>query len=75
MDMIADLEERIDRLVQGYAALRSRVAELEEENGKLRGDGGGVEALTQRISELENERNAVRERLEKLLQNVSSIEG
>ncbi len=74
MDVFAALEERIEKLIGAHNELRARVAELEDENRRLREGGEASAELAGRITELETERAEVRARLERLLKSVSDIE-
>lgn len=74
VEIFAALEDRVDRLIQGYKQLQTRVAELEAEKAQLRDAGGDVERLAARVAELEEERAALRERIEKLLQQLRFFE-
>ena len=75
MDAFSTLEKKVERLIDAHAELKSRVAELEAENGKLRETAaGGGQAETGRLAELEAERASLRERLERLLATIDAIE-
>ena len=74
MDVFAALEERVEKLIVAHKELQARVADLEEENRRLREGGEAGEELAGRIAELETERAEVRARLERLLKSVSEIE-
>ncbi len=73
MDVYAALEERVEKLIAAHKELQARVADLEEENSKLRGGGSESEELSGRVQELETERAEVRARLEKLLKTISDL--
>ncbi|HQU33067.1 MAG: hypothetical protein B7Z68_04295 [Acidobacteria bacterium 21-70-11] len=74
MDVFAALEERVEKLIVAHKELRARVADLEEENRRLRDGGEASQELSGRVAELETERAEVRARLERLLKSVSDIE-
>jgi DNA repair exonuclease SbcCD ATPase subunit len=74
MDVFAALEERVEKLIVAHKELQGRVADLEEENRRLRDGGEASQELAGRIAELESERAEVRARLERLLKSVSDIE-
>jgi FtsZ-binding cell division protein ZapB len=73
MDLFEALEKRVGKLIEAYEGLQARVAELEEENVRLRQGGTGAEELRERIAILESERADARERLEKVLKKLSSL--
>ncbi len=74
MDVFAALEERVEKLIVTHKELQARIADLEEENRRLRDGGAAHEELTGRVAELETERAEVRARLERLLKSVSEID-
>jgi FtsZ-binding cell division protein ZapB len=74
MDIYAALEERIEKLIAAHTELKARVADLEEENRKLKEGGSATDELEGRVQELETERTEVRARLEKLLKTVTDLE-
>jgi FtsZ-binding cell division protein ZapB len=74
MDVFAALEEKIEQLITAHRELQARVADLEEENRRLKDGGEASEEAIGRIAELETERTEVRARLERLLQTVSDLE-
>lgn len=74
MDVFETLESRVVRLVEAYGSLKGRVAELEEENAKLRGSGDETERLRGRVAELETERAEVARRLERVLEKLAALE-
>ena len=74
MDVFAALEEKIEQLITAHRELQARVADLEEENRRLKEGGEASEEAIGRITELETERTEVRARLERLLQTVSDLE-
>jgi FtsZ-binding cell division protein ZapB len=75
MDAFAALEKKVEQLIGAYRTLQARVVELEDENRTLRTSAGGAGTeLKERVDRLEAEREALRERLAKLLGAVDSIE-
>ncbi len=74
MDVFAALEEKIEQLITAHRELQARVADLEEENRRLKEGGEASEEAIGRIAELETERTEVRARLERLLRTVSDLE-
>ncbi|HVN76792.1 MAG TPA: cell division protein ZapB [Thermoanaerobaculaceae bacterium] len=74
MDIYAALEERIEKLIAAHKELQARVADLEDENAKLKEGGSESAGLAGRVQELETERAEVRARLEKLLKTVTDLE-
>ncbi|MBZ5589064.1 MAG: cell division protein ZapB [Acidobacteriia bacterium] len=74
MDIFAALEERVEKLITALTELKARVADLEEENRKLKQGGEASDELGGRIQELETERAEVRARVERLLKTVSDLE-
>lgn len=75
MDIFAALEDRVERIIASHRALQARVAALEEENERLeKGSAGRVAELEGRLAQLEGERAALRERLERLLALLGSVE-
>jgi len=74
MDVFNALEERIEKVIAAYSQARARIVELEEENGRLRDGSQDSQGLTGRVAELEAERDEVRQRLEKVLAALSSLE-
>jgi regulator of replication initiation timing len=74
MEVFAKLEERIEKLIVAHKELRDHLAELEEENRKLRQASEESVELQDRVEELEAEREEVRGRLEKVLESLASLE-
>lgn len=75
MDIFDTLEERVGKVIAAYREQQTRVAALEEENERLKeGSDGHVRELEERLATLEAERGALRERLERLLALVGSVE-
>lgn len=74
MDVFHALEERVEKLIEAYGQARMRVGELEEENRALKDGSHGSEELQARVAELEAERDQVRQRLEKVLANLTALE-
>lgn len=74
MDVFNALEERIEKVIEAYSQARARIAELEEENGRLRTGSQDSQGLSGRVAELEAERDEVRQRLEKVLANLAALE-
>ncbi len=74
MDVFAALEERVEKLIVAHKELQARIADLEDENRRLRDGGAASEELSGRIAELETERAEVRARVERLLKSVSDID-
>ena len=73
MDIFAALEDRVGRLVEAHKELVARAAALAEENRALKAVVGEREHLAARVAELERERSELRERLEKLLEQLASL--
>ena len=76
MEIFTTLENRVARLIEAYTGLKDRVAALERENEALRQSAGDadVAALRSRIADLESERTELRARLEKLLDQVETLD-
>lgn len=75
MDIFDTLEERVSKVIAAYREQQTRVAALTEENERLKeGSTGRVSELEERIATLEAERGALRERLERLLALIGSVE-
>jgi FtsZ-binding cell division protein ZapB len=75
VEIFAALEDRVDRIIQAYKRLQTRVDELEAEKSQLRDSSGEVGRLAARVAELEQERATFRERIEKLLRQLRFFEG
>jgi FtsZ-binding cell division protein ZapB len=75
MDVFTALEKKVERLIEAYRELQTRTTSLEEENGRLRDAAAGdTDELKARITELEQERSDLRERLERLLSTIETID-
>jgi FtsZ-binding cell division protein ZapB len=74
MDIFTTLEERIEKVIMAYREQQTRVATLEEDNQRLREGASSVTALEERLAALEAERAAMRERLERLIALIGSVE-
>lgn len=74
MDIFTTLEERIEKVIAAYREQQSRLATLEEENQRLRDGASSVATLEERLAALEAERAAMRERLERLIALIGSVE-
>jgi FtsZ-binding cell division protein ZapB len=74
MDIFNTLEKKIDKLVAAYRELQEKVATLEQENKHLKASGNDSTALSKRVAELEAERTEVRERLDRVVKNLASLE-
>lgn len=78
LDRFAHLEDRIRRVVEAFKAVRKESETLRAENQRLRADldalrkdeGGRNEALAR----LEKEREQLRERVERALELLASVE-
>ena len=73
MDVLANLEKGVERLLAAHAGLVEQVRQLEKDNQALRAGkaGGAIEA---RVAELEAEREGLRERLETLVAKLAALE-
>jgi FtsZ-binding cell division protein ZapB len=74
MDIFTTLEERIEKVIAAYREQQTRVAALEEENQRLREGATSVAALEERVATFEAERASMRERLERLIALIGSVE-
>lgn len=74
MDIFTTLEERIEKVIAAYREQQSRLATLEEENQRLRDGASSVATLEERVAALEAERASMRERLERLIALIGSVE-
>ena len=75
MDIFVTLEERVEKLIAAYREQQTRVAALEEENDRLKeGSSGRISELEERLAQLEAERTTLRERLERLIALLGSVE-
>lgn len=74
MDIFTTLEERIEKVIAAYREQQSRLAALEEENQRLREGTSSVTTLEERLATLEAERAEMRERLERLIALIGSVE-
>jgi len=74
MDILANLEKGVERLLAAHAGLAEQVKKLEQENLALRKGRGTDSALDERVAELEAERARLRERLEKLVVQLDALE-
>ncbi|MGV8039859.1 MAG: hypothetical protein AB2L07_07220 [Thermoanaerobaculaceae bacterium] len=75
MDIFVTLEERVEKLIAAYREQQTRVAVLEEENDRLKeGSSGRISELEERLALLEAERTTLRERLERLIALLGSVE-
>jgi FtsZ-binding cell division protein ZapB len=74
MDIFTTLEERIEKVIAAYREQQTRVAALEEENQRLREGATSVTALEERVATFEAERASMRERLERLIALIGSVE-
>ena len=74
MDIFTTLEERIEKVIAAYREQQTRLATLEEENQRLREGTSSVTALEERLVTLEAERVSMRERLERLIALIGSVE-
>jgi len=72
MDAFTNLEKKVEKLIAAYQELQSRVADLEDENGKLK--DAASEGGSKRIGELEAERAELRERLAALVGKIDEID-
>lgn len=77
LEQLLNLEEKIHQTIALLQAARSEKAELLRENERLRGERqeqeGRLQALQSRQTRLEKEREAVRARVQKLLEQVDSL--
>ncbi|HPW54738.1 MAG: cell division protein ZapB [Thermoanaerobaculaceae bacterium] len=75
MDIFVTLEERVERIIASYREQQTRLAVLEQENESLKeSESGRIAELEQRLAGLEAERAALRERLERLIALLGSVE-
>jgi len=74
MDVFGTLEARVGRLIEAYKTLQGRVAELEVANSAFQTGDDTVGELRERIEHLEAERDQVRTRLQKVLENLAALD-
>ncbi|HNX51422.1 MAG TPA: cell division protein ZapB [Thermoanaerobaculaceae bacterium] len=74
MDIFTTLEERIEKVIAAHRELQARVATLEEENQRLREGATSIAGLEERLATFEAERASMRERLERLIALIGSVE-
>ena len=74
MDVFGTLEARVGRLIEAYKTLQGRVAELEAANSAFQTGDDTVGELRERIEHLEAERDQVRTRLQKVLENLAALD-
>lgn len=74
MEILATLEERIERLIEAHRTMAARVAELEEENASLRSTTSKGGEMGKRVAELEQERGQVRQRIESLVKQLRELD-
>lgn len=74
MDVFETLESRVARLIEAFKKQQARVVELETANRALAKGGKTVDELRERIEHLETERDEVRARLQKVLENLAALE-
>lgn len=75
MDIFTTLEERVEQIIAAYRGLQARVAALEEDNERLKAASSErVAELEERLATLEAERATLRERLEKVIGLLGSVE-
>jgi FtsZ-binding cell division protein ZapB len=78
MERFSHLEDKIFRVVEAFKIIRKENETLQAENQKLRGE---IDALShneaeynQNLTQLQREREALRERVEKALSLLASLE-
>ena len=74
MEIFTALEERIDRVITAHAALKARIAEVEQENATLKAGAGELARATARIAELERVRAEARRRLEAIAEKLQALD-
>lgn len=77
LEELLSLEEKIHQTIHLLKATRTEKEELQRENAGLRSELEGqartVKALEDRVGRLEKEREAVRARVQRLLEQVDSL--
>ncbi|HPC84225.1 MAG TPA: cell division protein ZapB [Thermoanaerobaculaceae bacterium] len=75
MDIFVTLEERVEKIIAAYREQQARIAALEEDNERLKeGSSDRIAELEARLAALEAERATLRERLERLIALLGSVE-
>ena len=77
LDQLGSLEEKVIQTIDMLKAVRAEKAELQQENARLRRDRDAahetIERLEGRVGRLEKEKDTVRVRLQKLLDQVDAL--
>lgn len=73
--VLKQLESKIDELVVVYGAARARVDELERRVAELEGRLSGLAEVEERASEMESQRQALAERLHRVVVTIDRALG
>lgn len=77
LEQLLGLEEKIQQTIELLRATRSEKEDLQRENARLRlsleEKEGAARALDERVGELEKERDAVRARVQRLVEQVDAV--
>jgi FtsZ-binding cell division protein ZapB len=77
LEQLLDLEEKVNRTIDLLRSTKAEKAELTRENTRLQREceqkDKAIEKLEDHLGRLEQEREAVRGRLQKLLEQVDSL--
>jgi FtsZ-binding cell division protein ZapB len=79
MEQLLNLEEKVNRTIDLLRSTRAEKEELKRENTRLERESEQkdktIEKLEEHLGRLEQERDAVRGRLQRLLEQVDSLTG
>ena len=79
LEQLLNLEQKVNRTIDLLRSTKAEKEELTRENARLQRDceqkDKSIEKLEEHLGHLEKERDAVRGRLQKLLEQVDSLAG